>query len=202
MGRAFSTDGRTITGGPVDGTHWITQDFRAVQYQADGTPYLHMGLDAVIPEGTDVLMPHPGAVKFTTDEAQGTDYGNSVWVDFDGGGSMAVFHLQSRAVSVGDVLYEGQLLGVSGHTGFVRPPGPAGAHAHFQCALTPTEGLTNWNNVIDPIAFFTMLAARQPAPPPTLGVKEYLEQIAGYADQGIPSPVLASQIRAAEAMLP
>lgn len=61
-------------------------------------------------------------------------YGNLVVFRVKGNSSMEVFnaHLKQRLVRTGDVIKAGQVIGLSGYTGHVDPPGEGGAHLHYE----------------------------------------------------------------------
>lgn len=87
----------------------------------NGTPGApHYGVDVARPEGTPVLAPAPGEV--TLAEPDLFYSGGTVILDHGYGLSSSFLHLSEVAVSVGDRLQTGDLLGAIGATG--RATGP------------------------------------------------------------------------------
>jgi murein DD-endopeptidase MepM/ murein hydrolase activator NlpD len=50
-------------------------------------------------------------------------------------------HLSSRLVGLGDIVKTGQKIGISGYSGGVRPPGPRGAHLHFELGFADARAM-------------------------------------------------------------
>lgn len=88
----------------------------------------HEGVDFVCKAGTPVKAAHSGTVRFV-----GTigNYGNYIGLQHDKGYGTGYAHLSRFNVSVGQRVNEGDVIGYAGYTGNVYPPGPAGAHLHF-----------------------------------------------------------------------
>ena len=90
----------------------------------------HTGLDFPVPTGTPLYAVAPGVIDYV---GWGRGYGNAIFGRFNG--MPAVYGHGSRPlVKAGDIVQAGQLIGLSGYTGNVRPAGPAGAHLHFEVA--------------------------------------------------------------------
>lgn len=197
MGREISFTGggygAQVTGGLWNGTYSITAPFLELR---GGPPffYYHQGLDVGLPSGTNILCPFEGVVGYDTRVGDTNSltpiYGNSVWINFDGGGSLFVAHLETVVVERGQRVSTNGMLGRSGNTG--QSTGP---HAHIQCSLGDTTTLQT--QAIDPLAFLTLLAGRETAAPvetPPLSARDYATMIRDYAAQGVPSPVLVTQL--------
>ena len=89
-----------------------------------GTQDLHYGIDLACANGTKILAYNAGTVLVSTFHYS---YGNYVVVDHGGGISTLYAHMSSNAVSVGDYVQAGQLLGYCGLTG-----NTSGYHLHFE----------------------------------------------------------------------
>src|SRR3990167_2728854 len=83
----------------------------------------HNGLDYGLPTGTKVLAPHNGKIIEATNNPGG--YGNYIKIENGVEGSVLA-HLQSFAVTVGQDVSEGQLIGLSDNTGNSTAP-----HLHW-----------------------------------------------------------------------
>ncbi|MCO1599516.1 M23 family metallopeptidase [Micromonospora sp. RHAY321] len=100
---------------------------------------LHAGIDLALPSGTPIHAAASGTVVQAGDAADG--YGNSVFVDH-GNGYLTHYAHQSRiAVTVGQKVKAGQVIGYEGATGDATGP-----HLHFEVH----QGM--WNQ-IDPAPF-------------------------------------------------
>ncbi|MEU7589821.1 M23 family metallopeptidase [Micromonospora sp. NPDC049230] len=100
---------------------------------------LHAGIDLALPSGTPIRAAAAGTVTQAGDAADG--YGNSVFIDH-GNGYLTHYAHQSRiAVTVGQKVKAGQVIGYEGATGDATGP-----HLHFEVH----QGM--WNQ-IDPAPF-------------------------------------------------
>ncbi|MEU8016268.1 M23 family metallopeptidase [Micromonospora parva] len=100
---------------------------------------LHAGIDLALPSGTPIRAAAAGTVTQAGDASDG--YGNSVFVDH-GNGYLTHYAHQSRiAVTVGQKVKAGQVIGYEGATGDATGP-----HLHFEVH----QGM--WNQ-IDPAPF-------------------------------------------------
>lgn len=97
----------------------------------------HHGVEFVVPSGTPVLAVAPGTVRVAGDDSQTAFgpqtafYGNLVVLELAGTGEMPIFalygHLSEVAVSVGQVVAAGEMLGLSGASGVADGP-----HVHLE----------------------------------------------------------------------
>jgi murein DD-endopeptidase MepM/ murein hydrolase activator NlpD len=85
---------------------------------------LHRGVDIDVPDGTPVRAMARGRVRFA-----GTmgGYGQVVWVDHPGSIITVYAHLSAIQVRGGEDVENGQVIGLSGHSGDVT-----GSHLHFE----------------------------------------------------------------------
>lgn len=120
--RPTTTEVSTGSGGsgeyfwPVDGGYISA-------YMGDGRG--HKGIDIAAPYGTPIYAAASGTVTRATNKYDG--YGNSVMVDNDDGNVLMYAHMSSIAISYGDYVVKGQLLGYVGSTGY-----STGNHLHFE----------------------------------------------------------------------
>ncbi len=121
--RETTTPVSTGTGGsgqyfwPLDGGYISA-------YQGDGRG--HKGIDIAAPYGTPIYAAESGTVIETGGGWNG-GYGNCVRVQHDDGNVTVYAHQSSIAVSYGDYVVKGQLLGYVGSTG-----DSTGNHLHFE----------------------------------------------------------------------
>ncbi len=136
-------------------TRFATQNPQA--YSGQG----HNGIDLRAAIGTPVR----AALSGTIVETGNTDlvstcfsYGKWILVRHDTGLSTVYAHLSSQIVSAGQRVATGEVLGYSGYSGNVLPPGPKGAHLHFTVYATqgvqvrPLVNSINCRNVRIPAA--------------------------------------------------
>ncbi len=88
----------------------------------------HPGIDISAPEGSPISASAPGVVIYAA--MNGGGYGNLVLVDHGGGMVTAYAHQSRIAVSVGQSVSRGQLLGYVGCTGSCTGP-----HVHFEVRI-------------------------------------------------------------------
>lgn len=101
------------------GKNWITQHYGGM---FSGTP--HMGLDIGVPYGTPIYAAEAGEVLSAEYH---WSWGNNVLVWHNSTYSTRYAHMSSMAVSAGQYVVKGQLLGYVGETG-----NAFGAHLHFE----------------------------------------------------------------------
>ncbi len=107
---------------PLIGTISSSYGYRSDPFSEDIR--YHKGVDVAVSEGTEVFATAKGTVKESSYNRIG---GNYVVLDHGNGIESYYGHLQTRTVSVGDTVDQGQVIGLSGRTGKVT-----GAHLHFQ----------------------------------------------------------------------
>lgn len=106
--------------GPVDGT--VTQG-------AGGHPGIDFGGPPFPMEGRPIASPCAGTVAYA---GPAGDCGNSLVIDHANGYRSRYCHLSGYAVATGQGVGTNQTVGFVGHTGYVIPAGPGGAHLHFE----------------------------------------------------------------------
>lgn len=107
-----------------------------------GKPATHSGIDVPAPKGVKILSAKSGVVLTSAYNSGG--YGNYVVVDHGNGNTTLYAHMSSRAVKVGDVVKQGQVLGYVGTTGR-----STGNHLHYE--------IREKNVRIDPITRYSGL---------------------------------------------
>ncbi len=122
---------------------YITQYFgytaaAAKLYKTTGK---HGGMDLRASIGTPVYAALSGVVTDTEGlkAKAGCQYGKFVLIRHANGLSTIYGHLSVVNVSAGDTVLTGDMIGYSGATGYVYPPGAQGAHLHF--GVYATQGI-------------------------------------------------------------
>jgi murein DD-endopeptidase MepM/ murein hydrolase activator NlpD len=100
----------------------------------------HPGIDIAVPEGTPIRAALTGTVAFTESEAESGGYGNYTCIDHGGGLSTCYAHQSAFAVSAGDRVQQGEVIGYSGCTGYCLGP-----HVHFEVRIN--------GEVVDPLGY-------------------------------------------------
>ena len=98
---------------------------------------MHEGIDIGVPEGTPIRAAKAGNVVIA---AYTGGYGNYTCVDHGGGISSCYGHQSSYAVSPGDSVAQGEVIGYSGNTG-----SSTGPHLHFEIRVNGTA--------VDPLGY-------------------------------------------------
>ncbi|HWI53323.1 MAG TPA: peptidoglycan DD-metalloendopeptidase family protein [Symbiobacteriaceae bacterium] len=119
-GASNRPSGRKLTWPTVAG---ITDDFGPRIHPVFGTPHFHDGIDIGVGSGTPVGAAAGGTVTMATWYG---GYGKTIRIDHGNGIVTMYAHLSDYAVSVGDKVSVGEIIGYSGNTG-----NSTGAHLHF-----------------------------------------------------------------------
>lgn len=120
------------------------------RFAVDGVPLLgHNGIDFGTPEGTEIVAVDDGWVIESANDPGG--FGEYVKLGHAWGESLYA-HLNTRNLLDGRV-GKGGLVGRSGWTGNVLPPGPEGAHLHFGMRVNPYNRQDGWGGYIDPAPY-------------------------------------------------
>jgi murein DD-endopeptidase MepM/ murein hydrolase activator NlpD len=97
----------------------------------------HKGTDFRAPTGTRVYAVNDGVVRMAR---LGRNYGNTIVIDHGNSVQSFYMHLSEIKVKVGDVISRGEIIGLSGMTGYAEA-----AHLHFTLRINDTS--------IDPMKF-------------------------------------------------
>jgi peptidoglycan DL-endopeptidase CwlO len=100
----------------------------------------HPGIDIAVPEGTPIHAALSGTVAFTEPEASSGGYGNYTCIDHGGGLSTCYAHQSRFAVSAGQSVSQGEVIGYTGCTGYCLGP-----HLHFEVRI--------FGEVTDPMGY-------------------------------------------------
>jgi murein DD-endopeptidase MepM/ murein hydrolase activator NlpD len=106
----------------------------------EGHYEFHPGIDIAVPEGTPIRAALTGTVAFTEPEAESGGYGNYTCIDHGGGLSTCYAHQSAFAVSPGQPVQQGEVIGYSGCTGYCLGP-----HVHFEVRIN--------GEVVDPLGY-------------------------------------------------
>jgi Peptidase family M23 len=101
----------------------LTSPYGALEEFREGVP--HKGIDLGFPAGTPVESAMNGVIEKVLDLGN-TNIGKGVFVKFEDGTTGIYGHLSRINVRPGDVVEKGDVLGLSGSTGF-----SSGPHLHF-----------------------------------------------------------------------
>ena len=113
--------------GPVMNVDWrnkISSNYGYRVHPITGVKTFHDGVDIAVPTGTALYSAVEGTVikSYYSDSA-----GNMITIENDSGWQVTFMHMDSRAVSVGDTIKQGQYVGTSGNTG-----NSTGPHLHIR----------------------------------------------------------------------
>jgi murein DD-endopeptidase MepM/ murein hydrolase activator NlpD len=106
----------------------------------NGSYEYHPGIDIAVGEGTPIRAAADGTVIFTEPEASSGGYGNYTCIDHGGGLSTCYAHQSSFAVSAGQSVSQGEIIGYTGCTGYCLGP-----HLHFEVRV--------YGEVTDPMGY-------------------------------------------------
>jgi murein DD-endopeptidase MepM/ murein hydrolase activator NlpD len=99
---------------------------------------MHEGIDIAVPAGTPIRAADAGTVVLMQSESESGGYGNFTCIDHGGGLQTCYAHQSSFAVSAGQSVSQGQVIGYVGCTGHCY-----GDHLHFEVRVggVPTDPL-------------------------------------------------------------
>lgn len=106
----------------------------------NGSYEYHPGIDIAVPEGTPIRAALDGTVSLQQSEAESGGYGNYTCLDHGGGLSTCYAHQSSFAVSLGQSVSQGDVIGYTGCTGYCLGP-----HLHFEVRIN--------GSVTDPMGY-------------------------------------------------
>lgn len=101
---------------------------------ATGTQYRHDGVDFMVGATDSALAAYGGKVIFA---GQQTMSGRTVVIDHGYGLKTLYAHLNSISVSEGDIVEQGQEIGIVGNTGFNRHNNAAFQECMYLCPVCP-----------------------------------------------------------------
>ncbi len=109
---------------PVPSCLWISSDYGYRIHPVYGIRRFHAGIDIPGSMGAKIVAPGNGVVILARSFG---GYGNCIIIDMGGSVTMVFGHLSSYAVSQGDIVVMGQVIGYIGSTGVSTGP-----HLHFE----------------------------------------------------------------------
>ena len=111
----------------------ISQPFGPTPYAFEppynGSPHFHTGIDLVEPVNSPILAADDGVVVRVDNDKYG--YGNYVVIEHANGYNTLYGHLNKAAVTVGQVVTQGTVIGIEGSTG-----NSTGPHLHFELRIS------------------------------------------------------------------
>lgn len=127
---------------PLNGPIVVTSVYGYTRITGKST-LSHKGTDLEAPIGTPVYASNRGMIRFA-DALR--NYGNTVIIDHGLGLQTVYMHLSEIKVNNNQMVERGELLGISGDTGYVLGP-----HLHF--------GVRIWDISVDPMKFLEILGS-------------------------------------------
>ena len=131
---------------PLPGWYSLSSLFGYRIHPITGVAHSHTGIDIPASGGTPILASKSGQVVTS---AYHYSYGNYVVIDHGNGNSTLYAHMSARAVSEGEMVTQGQVIGYVGTTG-----SSTGNHLHFEVRDNYTR--------VDPEAKFPNLSLTHP----------------------------------------
>jgi murein DD-endopeptidase MepM/ murein hydrolase activator NlpD len=115
---------------PVPTVRNMTDTYGYRYVQEEGTTSFHGGIDINKPNCAGEPIVASAAGEVLTASNTGNGFGNHVVIDHGNGISTLYAHCSSLAVSVGDIVEQGQVIGYIGCTGYAY-----GNHCHFEVRI-------------------------------------------------------------------
>lgn len=154
-GSSSSSTGGSTSGGsggsvtaPGDGSYlWPCASHNISSYYGYRWGSMHRGIDIAAPAGTDIYAAKSGVVIVSMMGYSGSGfggYGNVVMIQHNDGTYTLYAHCQTRYVSVGDVVSQGDVIAAVGSTG-----DSTGNHLHFEIR----QGISS-STTVDPMNYF------------------------------------------------
>jgi murein DD-endopeptidase MepM/ murein hydrolase activator NlpD len=134
-----SGGGKGVLTNPVPGAP-RTSPFGMRLDPVTGKYQLHAGQDFGVKVGTPILAAADGTVVITQSAASSGGYGNYTCVNHGGGMATCYAHQSQFLVSSGQHVNRGQVIGLSGNTGYSTGP-----HLHFEVRIS--------GNPVDPLGY-------------------------------------------------
>lgn len=104
--------------------YWPVPNYRYVSRWMSAD---HKGADIVAPAGTPIIAADSGKIEYAGWHNHPYGYGNYVIIDHGNGWKTLYGHMSAFAVSTGDAVEAGQVIGYVGNTGY-----SFGNHCHFE----------------------------------------------------------------------
>ena len=139
----LQNQGQTVVSGsgsfmaPLSGTRYVTSGFGWRVHPIFGDNRFHAGVDISASAGEPIYAADSGTVQTAVYSAS---YGNYVVVNHGNGYTTLCAHMSSMAVSSGQTVSKGQVIGYVGSTGWSTGP-----HLHYEVAYNGTR--------VDPMAY-------------------------------------------------
>ena len=133
---------------PLDPEYPITGEYGQRGNPINGGGEFHKGADFAAPAGTPIYAAANGTVIKSGDEDD--DFGNKVVIDHGGGFYTLYGHMSSVAVSAGQPVSQGNVIGYVGSTG-----ASTGPHLHFQVASGSWYGENGGGQSYNPREFLS-----------------------------------------------
>ncbi len=118
--------------------YWISSYYGTRIHPITGKRSFHYGIDMAAPTGTPIYATRGGVVTDAKYQEGGAGY--YIWISHGDGYSSVYMHMHSFAVSEGDYVQAGQIIGYVGSTG-----GSTGPHLHF--------GITYYGTYVNPLKY-------------------------------------------------
>ena len=112
---------------PLPGYYTLSSLFGGRIHPITGRPNNHTGIDIPAPGGTPIVAAKSGVV---TKSLHKGSYGSYVVISHSDGTSTLYAHMSRRAVSAGQTVKQGQVIGYVGHTGSAT-----GDHLHYEVSV-------------------------------------------------------------------
>ena len=138
----YTGTGSTATGTyiwPCPSSTYVTSAFGMRDHPLFGNERPHSGIDVAGSAGSEVLAADSGTVAVAT---YSSSYGNYVTIYHSNGDYTLYAHMSSLAVSAGQSVTQGDVIGYVGSTGWATGP-----HLHFEIRVN--------GSTVDPLSYFS-----------------------------------------------
>jgi murein DD-endopeptidase MepM/ murein hydrolase activator NlpD len=123
---------------PTPSCYYVSSPYGYRVHPIFGTQRFHAGIDIGASAGASIVAAAGGTVSIAT---YSSSYGNYVMINHGGGNITLYAHMSSMAVSAGDTVNQGDVIGYVGSTGWSTGP-----HCHFEIRIN--------NTLVDPMTYF------------------------------------------------
>jgi murein DD-endopeptidase MepM/ murein hydrolase activator NlpD len=138
----YTGTGSTATGTyiwPCPSSTYVTSAFGMREHPLFGDERPHSGIDIAGSAGSEVLAADSGTVAVAT---YSSSYGNYVTIYHSNGDYTLYAHMSSLAVTAGQNVTQGDVIGYVGSTGWANGP-----HLHFEIRVN--------GSTVDPLSYFS-----------------------------------------------